>query len=139
MKATCGILLAFAALTPSALAAPAAPADAIHLELNTAESIGERCRLSFVIENKGAAALSSLKLDLVVFGRDGAIDRRLIAEMGPLRGAKTIVKTFEVDDPCPAIGSLLVNGVAACVPGTADACLDRLTLDSRLADVRLFK
>lgn len=132
-------LLAGMALAASAPAAGAAPPDAIRVELNATANVQSRCRLSFVIENKGAAAVESLKLDLVVFGRDGVIDRRLITDMGPLRAAKTIVKSFDIDGECGKLGSILVNGVTACAPGEAGACLDRLDLSSRLPDVRLFK
>src|ERR1700704_6677155 len=60
--------------------------DPIRVELNAAESVQSRCRLSFVIENKSEAAIESLKLDLAVFGRDGVIQRRLVTELGPVRG-----------------------------------------------------
>ena len=129
-------LLALLAVTSPSFAAPDEP---IRIELNAAESVQSRCRLSFVIENKSNAAIESLKLDLVVFGRDGVIQRRLVAEMGPLRRAKTIVKAFELDGGCGQIGSILVNGVTACSPGDVGACLDRLALASRLPDVRLYK
>ena len=130
------VLLALLAVTSPSFAAPDEP---IRIELNAAESVQSRCRLSFVIENKSNAAIESLKLDLAVFGRDAVIQRRLVAEMGPLRRAKTIVKAFELDGACGQIGSILVNGVTACVPGDAGACLDRLILASRLPDVRLYK
>lgn len=113
--------------------------ESIRIELNTANPAEGTCRLSFVIANKGDAALTSLKLDLVVFGRDGVINNRLIAEMGPLRAAKTIVKTFEVAEACAGIGSILLNDVTACAPGEAASCLDRLVLASRISDIRFFK
>src|SRR5207244_9309919 len=56
------------------------------VELNTVEPVENRCRLNFVNENKSDAAVDSMKLDLVVFGSDGGILRRLITEMGPVRG-----------------------------------------------------
>ena len=59
--------------------------------------------------------------------------------MGPLRAAKTVVKTFEVDGDCAALGSILVNDVTACAPDDAGTCLGRLELKSRLPHVRLFK
>jgi hypothetical protein len=117
----------------------ATAAESIRLELNAARPAENQCRLSFVIENKADAELRSLKLDLVLFGREGAIARRLIAEMGPLRAAKTVVKTFEVDATCDALGAILVNDVTACAPGAPAACLDRLALASRLPAIRLFK
>jgi hypothetical protein len=120
-------------------AAPNEPADPIRVELNSAESVQGRCRMSFVIENKGEAAIDSLKLDLAVFGTNGIVQRRLVAELGPLRRAKTVVKAFEIEGDCAAIGSLLVNDVTVCAPGDAGACLDRLALASRLTNVRFFK
>jgi hypothetical protein len=126
------------------LALPAAPAHAIErepirIELNSANAAEKGCRLSFVIENRADAGLDSLKLDLVVFGRDGVINNRLIAEMGPLQAAKTIVKIFEVAEACTGIGSILLNDVTACAPDGAEKCLARLVLASRVSDIRLFK
>jgi hypothetical protein len=74
-----------------------------------------------------------------VFGTNGVVQRRLVAELGPLRRAKTVVKAFEIEGDCASIGSLLVNDVTACAPGDAGACLDRLVLASRLSNVRFFK
>ena len=136
MRRTLPILLALPLLLPLFAVAADNP---IQVELNAAESAESRCRLSFVIANKDAAAIESLKLDLAVFGRDGVIQRRLATEMGPLRGGKTIVKTFAVEGECGQIGSILVNDVTACTPGDANACLDRLVLNSRLPNVRLYK
>jgi hypothetical protein len=122
-----------------AIAAPGEASDPIRVELNAAESVQGRCRLSFVIENKADAAIESLKLDFAVFGTNGVVQRRLVAELGPLRRAKTVVKAFEIEGECASIGSLLVNDVTVCTPGEPGACLDRLILASRLSNVRLFK
>jgi hypothetical protein len=121
-------------------APPARAADeAIRIELNAAEAVQGRCRLSFVIENKGDTAYESLKLDLAIFNSEGVIQRRVVAEMAPLRRAKTIVKAFEIEGDCAKMGSVLVNDVTACEPATAGECLDRLTLASKLKDVRFYK
>jgi hypothetical protein len=132
-------LTAMLAIPATALAAPNEPADPIRVELNSAESVQGRCRMSFVIENKGEAAIDSLKLDFAVFGTNGVVQRRLVAELGPLRRAKTVVKAFEIEGDCASIGSLLVNDVTVCAPGDVGACLDRLVLASRLTNVRFFK
>ncbi len=113
--------------------------DKLLLDLNSIENSENRCRMNFVIENKSELALDSLKLDLVVFGTDGGIMRRLITEMAPLRPMKTIVRTFVVEAECRQIGAILVNDVTACVPGEPNACLDRLQLSSRIKDIRLYK
>jgi hypothetical protein len=119
--------------------ASAGAGDAIRLELNAAESVQSRCRLSFVVENKSEGAIESLKLDLAVFDRDGVIQRRLVTELGPVRAAKTMVKAFELDTECGQIGSILVNDVTACAPMAPDACLDRLALSSHVPAVRMTK
>lgn len=139
MKRVVFAFLAVLAGPLAAVAAPSEPADAIRVELNAAESVQNRCRLSFVIENKGEAAIDSLKLNFAVFGTNGVVQRRLVAELGPLRRAKTLVKAFEIEGDCTSIGSLLVNDVTVCTPGEVGACLDRMVLTSRLSNVRLFK
>lgn len=130
-----------AALAAAALASPAIaqqPAEPISVELNSLEAVSaEKCRLTFVVTNKGAA-LSTLKVDLAAFGKDGGIRRRVVAELGPARADKTQLRAFDVDAPCDGIGSVLVNDVTACAPASAEACLDRLTLTHRGA-TRLFK
>src|SRR5690349_15662604 len=74
------------------------------IELNTVEPVENRCRLNFVIQSKSDKELESMKLDLVVFGPDGAIQRRLLTEMGPVRPRKTNVRTFVIDVECDHMG-----------------------------------
>jgi hypothetical protein len=127
-------------LTMLVLAASAArAAEPIRVELNLAESVQSKCRLSFLIENKSDTPIERLTPDLAIFNRDGIIQRRLTAEMGPVYRAKTIIKTFEIDGECGQIGSILVNDITACTPGDAAGCLDRLALSSRVPNIFLFK
>jgi hypothetical protein len=125
---------------PLLAAAPAhAAGDMLSLELNTAESADNRCRLTFVIENKTEASIDSIKLDLVVFNPEGIVQRRVIIEMGPVRAKKTNVRIFPAEGDCSQIGAILVNDVTACAPGDVAACLDGLSLTSRMKAVRLYK
>ena len=110
----------------------------VRVELNTLESTDTHCRMTFVVENK-SAALESLKLDLVVFNTESIVYRRLLTEMGPVRAGRTIVKTFAIETKCAQVGAVLVNDIAACTPGEPNACLDGLTLTSRVKNVRLYK
>jgi hypothetical protein len=128
------VLLVFLFVT-QALAQPSEP---LRIELNAAETADNRCRLTFVIENKGRA-LDSLKLDFAMFNIEGAVYRRSIFDMAPVRSAKTIVKTFAIDGDCAQLGALLVNEVTACAPGEPAACLDEIALSSRVRSVRLYK
>jgi hypothetical protein len=141
MRALLPTLLALQLLALQLLAplSAAAGEETFRVELNTTEKAENRCRLNFVIENKSAAAVESMKLDLVLFATDGGILRRLLTELGPLRPAKTMVRAFLVDAECRQIGSILVNEVAACAPGDPNTCLDALAVSSRVKDVRLYK
>jgi hypothetical protein len=109
------------------------------VELNGGEFINNRCQLTFVVENKGKAAVESLRLDLFVFNRENRVYRRMVTEMGPVRAEKTVVKLYALDGPCTDIRSILVNDITACAPIKPDACLDNLALSSRMEGVRFFK
>ncbi|MCC6776741.1 MAG: hypothetical protein IT537_08905 [Hyphomicrobiales bacterium] len=129
-------------LAITAIAAPicvAAAEPTLLIELNTIESADGRCRINFVIENRSAVAVESLKLDLVVFGSDGGILRRMLTEMAPVRPEKTIVRAFLAEAECQQISAILVNDITGCQPGNPAQCLDQLGLSSRLKNIRLYK
>ena len=75
----------------------------------------------------------------MVFNTESIVYRRMITEMGPVRAGRTMVKTFAIETRCAQVGGILVNDVSACVPGEPNACLDGLTLTSRVKGVRLYK
>ena len=118
--------------------APAVAADpapkGVSLELNTLEPRGQNCAVNMVF-GTGDDAYQSFKLDLVFFGTDGAIRKRLAVDAAPLRARKTSVKAFEVPGlACDAIGSVLVNDVLDCrtEAGAVADCVDRVETKSRL-------
>jgi hypothetical protein len=131
-----GLLLgAILALAPSVAFAK----DDLRIELNKLEAVAAACQAYFVIEEKAGKPFQSLKADLVIFGKDGGIAKRLIAEMGPIRTKKTSVKIFAIDTACADISGVLLNDVDSCTPDTTpEACLDRLAVSSRLP-VRFYK
>jgi len=111
-------------------ASPAAAQEpGIGLELNKLEPADRACRAYLVTENRTARAFTSLNLDLVMFGPDGVIARRLAVETAPLPADKTTVKAFNIAGlDCGAIGRVLLNGVLACedAQGERDDCLAML-------------
>jgi hypothetical protein len=141
MRATLALLLLAASSLlhqpAAAAAADGAVAAPVRVELNRLEALeGGGCRVYLVVGNAGPAPLESLRLDLVLFGRDGVIDRRLAVEAGPLRAAKTTVRLFDVADyPCAELGSLLLNDVLACGGGAGPDCLAAVETASRAPDV----
>ncbi len=120
----------------------AAPgATPIQMELNKLEAGQNACRVYMVFENGSAHAFKSLKTDLVVFGNDGIIAKRLAVEGGPLSAKKTIVKLFDIGGvKCDGIGRVLLNGVMACEDesGVRDDCTAAIQVKSR-ADVPFVK
>ncbi|MGL4968222.1 MAG: Tat pathway signal sequence domain protein [Inquilinus sp.] len=134
MSALPALLLALSAAP--ALAAGATPAtgpNGVSLELNTLEPRGQNCAVNMVFGTSDA--YQSFKLDLVFFGTDGAIRKRLAVDAAPLRARKTSVKAFEVSGlACDAIGSVLVNDVLDCrtEAGAVADCIDRVETKSRL-------
>ncbi|MGO4129072.1 Tat pathway signal sequence domain protein [Inquilinus sp. YAF38] len=135
VSALSALLLALSAAPALAeTAAPAAPPNGVSLELNTLEARGQNCAVNMVF-GTGGDAYQSFKLDLVFFGTDGAIRKRLAVDAAPLRARKTSVKAFEVSGlACDAIGSVLVNDVLDCrtEAGSVADCIDRIETRSRL-------
>jgi hypothetical protein len=125
-----------AAATQAPATKQAAAAAGPTIELNRLEDAGGGCRLTLVVANPGTQRFEQLKLDLVLFDRDGVVARRLAVETGPVRANKTVVRLFEAADlPCAGIGRLLLNDVLACAgdTGPVAGCVDRIATASRAA------
>jgi hypothetical protein len=154
LAAKLAAMLAF--LVATLHAAPPAWADApapIPVELNKLEPLpapaatadgstaAAGCRAYIVVTNPDPEPIEQLRLDLILFGKDGVILRRIALDLGPLTPHKTAVRLFDLQgQPCDGIGRMLVNDVLACQTGqpgsTAahqerQACLDRLQVSSR--------
>lgn len=125
---------------PRAVWAEPAP---IKLELNRLEARDGACRVWVVANNPEKEGLDPVKLDVVLFGRDGVAGRRLAVDIGPLPPGRTVVRLFDVAaQPCDGIAQLLMNDVLAC-GGTEtamrNACADRLAPTSRVPGVTFEK
>ncbi|MBS7792345.1 Tat pathway signal protein [Roseococcus sp. SDR] len=115
-------------------------APGLRFELNRLEPRDNAaCRVWFVLHNSGAEAVDPVRLDLVIFGRDGVVGRRIAVDVGPLPGGRTQARIFDLAGlACEGIGQVLLNDLLACggaEPAQRNACLDRLTLASRVAAV----
>ena len=146
-------LSAVAAATALLLASPSLAQDnqpkqdppqndsAITLELNKLETSDKGCSAHIVVSNPSATKFEAYKLDLVMFRKDGVIDRRFSLDLAPLRPSKREVKLFALDGTgCDAIGSFLVNDVLECraETGPVNDCLARLKVSS-LTNVEISK
>jgi hypothetical protein len=112
--------------------------DKLQVELNAMESVPNRCRTSFMVRNGAEQPVETFKLDLVILNSEQVMHRRMIVDLGPIRAAKAMMRTFDIEGDCKNIGGMLVNDIAACVPAAGD-CMERLTLSSRVPSVQLFK
>jgi hypothetical protein len=93
----------------------------LEIELNKLEAVDGACRAYLVFRNTTEATFSSLRLDLVLFGKDGVIARRLAVEAAPLAAGKTSVKLFDVQGlTCGDVGQMLLNDIVACKDATGD-------------------
>ncbi len=106
----------------------------LHMELNKLETQGNACRTYLVFKNETDSSFKTLKLDLVIFGVDGIVAKRLAVEAAPLAADKTSLKVFDIGDvTCDKIGQVLLNDVTACADqeGEIDECIAKLDLTSR--------
>jgi hypothetical protein len=134
--------LVLAALAMLAGAPAARAAEGLSLDLNKLEPQGGSCRVTLVVVNGRPAAVEALKADLVIFGSDGVVARRLAVDLGRIAAEKTVVRVFEIPAlGCEAVGSVLLNDLPTCrFAGEATApadCLSRTILTARVG--RLFK
>ncbi len=125
-------------LAPLVAASPlrAEEAPSFSVEINRLDAAGPDCRVTLVEKNGTSSAVSSLKLDLAVFDKDGIVVKRLGVDAGPLKAGRSVVKTFDLKGlTCGGIDRLLLNGVIACEAGgiSADACFDMIEPRSRAA------
>lgn len=132
--ALAALLAAGAWLSPWSTARAAEPVRGT-IELNRLEERAEGCRVWLLLRNPGADAHDKLRLDLLLFGRDGVIARRMLVDAGPLPADKTMARIFDAARlPCTEIGAVLLNDIPAC--GTPD-CLSRFATSSRVPGVAL--
>lgn len=110
------------------------PAPALALELNTVETVGESCRLTFVARNGQEEDIVQLVLETVLFTDDGRVGDITLFDFGALPAGKARVRRFDMAGlSCERIGSVLVNGVETCATSAGGDCGRPMTLASRTA------
>lgn len=106
----------------------------IALELNKLESAGEACRSYVVLQNRSGTAFQTLKLDLVMFDKEGVVAKRLALETAPLPADKTSLKVFDIGGmSCEQVGRILLNDVLDCTgsDGAVENCLGLIDVSAR--------
>ncbi|MFN3546282.1 MAG: hypothetical protein ACK4U0_02225 [Mesorhizobium sp.] len=99
----------------AALAQEPASAPSLRLEFNGLEPSSAGCRLTFVVENGLGASLDRAAFEIVLFNRDGLVDRLTVLDFKDLPAGKTKVRQFDLQNAdCAGIGRVLVNDAVAC-------------------------
>lgn len=141
MRRLMSVLAAMALVLPQVVLAQEAPP--LTLELNKLETVAANgttaagCRAYLVANDPdGGPKFDALRLDLVLFGTDGVIARRIALDVGPVQPGRTQVRPFELRDlACDSIGQILVNDALICKVGGSDQtdCLDKVKTASRVS------
>ena len=126
-----------AAMLSSVQAAQAetpAPAPALAVELNAAETAEGACTLSFLITNDLSADLDQAVFETVLFDQEGTVERLTLFDFGALPQGRPRVRQFVLPQTdCTGLSRILFNGAETCSgPGiAAGECADRLQLTTR--------
>jgi hypothetical protein len=112
-----------------ALAQTAAPAPALTLELNGAQTSDKGCRLTFVVNNSLGAELTKAAFEIALFNASGVVDRLTVLDFKELPAGKTKVTRFDLAGvDCAGISRILVNHATECAGEGVEpaACLRKL-------------
>lgn len=133
----CAVLPFSAAAQATADANPAAPVEAMQIELNAAAaSEAGGCRLTMVTTNRLAHGLDRGAWQVAIFDAQGVVRGLPILDFGAIAQGKTKVALFELPGlACDAIGRIVVNDVAECRADDGSdqrgPCLDDLATQTR--------
>ncbi len=111
-----------------------AAAPPLEIQLNKLEPVENACRAYLVFRNGSDSSFVSFRLDLMLFGRDGVIARRLAVEAAPLTPGKTSVKLFDIQGlACSDVSQVLLNDVMGCRDATGERndCASLIQLSSK--------
>lgn len=131
-------LLRTLSLTASLLlpvAALAQDAGDLSIELNAADTVGESCRLTFVLSNGLEKNIDKLVAETVLFSDKGGVLLLTLFDFATLPAGRPRVRQFQVPETsCDRLGQVLINGVDTCTIDSTQSgvCQAALTLSSRV-------
>lgn len=133
--------IAFAALFAAVLPgvswaqSDSAPSEALSVELNTAQNVGNACRLTFVVQNGTGVSIDKAVFETVIFDTEGGVVSLSLFDFRDLPADRPRVRQFDLPGrDCAQVGRALINGANTCVVDGADStiCRDMLSLSSRV-------
>jgi len=118
----------------AAAAAPAAPANALEVELNALAPSQKGCMMTFVALNKLAAPVNKISFELAFFNDKNAVDRVTVLDFRDLPVGKKRVRQFDMPGvKCESVSRIIVNDTPVCDGPAAGACKAALTTRSQLS------
>jgi hypothetical protein len=111
----CTRILAFALFAGSAQAQETDLTGKVSVELNTAQTAGGACTVTFLITNGIGQQIDAAVYETVLFDRDGQVNRLTLFDFGTLPPDRPRVRQFAVPQlSCDHLGQILFNGANAC-------------------------
>lgn len=115
--------------------AQAEEAPKFGIELNATDTIGESCRLTFLLSNGLPQDIDAVVAETVLFSDQGGVVLLTLFDFGQLPAGRPRVRQFQVPDTsCDRLGQVLINGFETCTigGGPSDACQNTLAPTSRV-------
>lgn len=123
-------------LTPTLAGAEETTSPRLSLELNAADTVGEACRLTFLLRNEMEQDIDQFVVETVLFSKSNQVVLLTLFDFAALPIGRPRVRQFQVPDTsCDTLGMVLVNGADTCSGGelTAATCEKSLSVSSRTA------
>lgn len=133
--AACLAATLFIQVTASPAVSEDAAQPALSLELNNLSDGKQGCLATFMARNGLEQPLDKVAFEVVLFDKEGRVDRLLLLDFSPLADAKTRVRQFELAGmECTGISRVLVNDAAECSGEGVDpgSCIGRLVTSVRV-------
>ncbi|WP_075221403.1 hypothetical protein [Acuticoccus yangtzensis] len=114
-------------------AAPTPAAPNLGLSLNSLQTEGSACRVTFVATNAMGVEVDDLGIEVAIFRKGGALERLMRLNLGHFLDGKTRVRQFDLaGTDCTAVEAILINDVTACDGDGLDplVCLRAITATS---------
>lgn len=107
----------------------------LRVELNAIDTLGENCRLTFVLQNKMADDIDQLVAETVLFSDEGGVVLLTLFDFAAVPAGRSRVRQFQVPNTsCDRLGQVLMNGIDTCtISGAASqSCAQNLEASSRV-------
>ncbi|MEM6309833.1 MAG: hypothetical protein AAF754_07265 [Pseudomonadota bacterium] len=123
-------------LSPTLAGAEETTSPRLSPELNAADTVGESCRLTFLLRNEMEQDIDQFIVETVLFSKSNQVVLLTLFDFAALPIGRPRVRQFQVPDTsCDGLGMVLVNGADTCSGGalTAAICEKSLSVSSRTA------